>query len=91
MNLKHYIFDLDGTLIDTENAILKTWKDTLKEYGYDYTLEEIRVVLGVTTDIGLKKLNAKVDENYICKWQVNYEKYCSNADFLMVQRKCLNF
>ena len=39
MNLKHYIFDLDGTLIDTENAILKTWQDTLKEYGYDYTLE----------------------------------------------------
>ncbi|MDV8114688.1 HAD family hydrolase [Bacillus sp. BAU-SS-2023] len=91
MNLKHYIFDLDGTLIDTENAILKTWQDTLKEYGYDYTLEEIRVVLGVTTDIGLKKLNANVDENYICKWQANYEKYCSNADFFEGAKEMLEF
>ncbi|MFT4005689.1 MAG: HAD hydrolase-like protein [Lacrimispora sp.] len=37
MNFKHYIFDLDGTLIDTEDAILKTWQNTLKEYGYEYS------------------------------------------------------
>ena len=26
MQYKHIIFDLDGTLIDTEEAILKTWQ-----------------------------------------------------------------
>ena len=81
MNFKHYIFDLDGTLIDTENAILKTWQYTLKEYGYEYSLNEVRVVLGVTTDIGLQRLHTHVDENYADKWQTNYEKYSLEADF----------
>ncbi len=81
VKLKHYIFDLDGTLIDTEAAVLKTWQSTLKEYGYEYSLDEVKVVLGVTTDIGLQRLNAHVDENYTYKWQANYEKYSSEADF----------
>lgn len=81
MDFKHYIFDLDGTLIDTEDAILKTWQYTLKEYGYEYSLNEVRVVLGVTTGIGLQRLNAHVDENYTDKWQTNYEKYSTEADF----------
>lgn len=81
MDLKHYIFDLDGTLIDTEAAVLKTWQHTLKEYGYEYSLHEVKVVLGVTTDIGLQRLNAHVDEDYTYKWQTNYEGYSQEADF----------
>lgn len=81
MQYKHIIFDLDGTLIDTEEAILKTWQNTLEEYGYQYTLDEIKVVLGVTTQIGLERLNAKVDDNYAHCWQENYEKYAIEAQF----------
>lgn len=91
MNLKHYIFDLDGTLIDTEHAILKTWQYTLKEYGHEYTLDEVKVVLGVTTDIGLQRLNANVDKKYTYKWQENYEKYSSKADFFDGAKEMLRY
>ncbi len=29
MKEQHIIFDLDGTLIDSEEAVLKTWQQTL--------------------------------------------------------------
>jgi len=81
MNIRHFIFDLDGTLIDTEKAVLLTWKETLKEYGYDFTLDDMKVVLGVTTDIGLERLQVHVDENYVQKWKNNYGKYIFETDF----------
>jgi beta-phosphoglucomutase-like phosphatase (HAD superfamily) len=63
--MKHFIFDLDGTLIDTEQPVLKTWQKTLSEYGHKFSLSELRCVLGVTTDIGLQRLNATVDGTFI--------------------------
>lgn len=81
MALKYFIFDLDGTLIDTEQAILKTWQQTLNEYGYTYSIDEIRCVLGVTTEIGLKKLGVIVDTDYTAKWQVNYSKHAKETGY----------
>lgn len=81
MGLKHFIFDLDGTLIDSEEAILKTWQYTLKQYGYERSLEELRVVLGVTTEIGLQRLNAQVDQDYAVNWGENYGLFAGDANF----------
>ena len=33
------VFDLDGTLVDTSDAIIKTWRQTLADYGYDFSYE----------------------------------------------------
>ena len=81
MSYTHLIFDLDGTLIDTETAVLQTWQRTLADYGYSFGLEEMRVVLGVTTDIGLARLGAKVDERYAARWQKNYEAFAAQCDY----------
>lgn len=81
MGFKHFVFDLDGTLIDTEKAVLNTWVQTLREYGYDFTLEDARVVLGVTTEIGLERLKAVVDDDYTTRWQKNYARYADEAEF----------
>ena len=32
--IRNFAFDLDGTLIDTERAVLLAWQDTLAGYGY---------------------------------------------------------
>ena len=56
MKYQHIIFDLDGTLIDTEQAVLKTWQHTLKDFHYFFPLEELRIVLGIPTENALKKL-----------------------------------
>mgnify|MGYP005773462543 CR=1 FL=1 len=89
MKYKTFIFDLDGTLIDTENAVLKTWQYTLNEYGYNASMEKIRVVLGVTTEIGLQRLGVKADDNYGSNWQKNYEKFAKDCDYFTGAKEML--
>ena len=78
---KHIIFDLDGTLTDTELAILKTWQQTLREYGYDFTLNALQSVLGITQDMALKKLNVKVDDDFDNRWLENYSLLGKDPQF----------
>ncbi|HIW88546.1 MAG TPA: HAD family hydrolase [Candidatus Ligilactobacillus excrementipullorum] len=64
MTYKNLIFDIDGTLIDTEEAVLNTWQVTLKEYGYDFSLNQLQTILGIPLPQGLKQLDVQVDQNY---------------------------
>lgn len=38
---KHIVFDVDGTLIDTEYAILHSLQDTLKKFVVRHTILKI--------------------------------------------------
>lgn len=78
---QHIIFDLDGTLINTENAVLKTWQQTLSEYGHDYSLKELQPVLGITTEAALKMLDISVDEDFENRWMDAYGQFADEADF----------
>lgn len=40
------IFDLDGTIVDTEPIWFQTFKEILKEYGHEYTEEIRRLMMG---------------------------------------------
>lgn len=75
------IFDLDGTLIDTEDAVLKTWQLTLKEYHYSYSLDELRCVLGITTKSALDLLHVTADSYFEQNWMKNYERFAAEAKF----------
>lgn len=72
MKYKNVIFDLDGTLIDTEEAVLKTWQYTLQEYGFSYPLGDLQIVLGVTEQAGLQALGLCPDEGFSDEWIRNY-------------------
>ncbi len=39
-NIKAVIFDLDGTLIDTEKWYMKAWPQAMEKYGYSMTYEQ---------------------------------------------------
>lgn len=84
------IFDLDGTLIDTENAVLKTWQLTLKEYHYRYSLDELRRVLGITTKNALNLLHVTVDTYFEQNWMKNYEKFAGEAKFFTGAKEMLS-
>ena len=81
MKYKHIIFDLDGTLIDTELAILLTWQFTLSEYDYKYSIDDLKVVLGITTMKAIDKLNVAVSDSFEREWQKNYKNCADRADF----------
>lgn len=69
----NYIFDFDGTLMDTSEVILSTIKATIKNMGLpDKTDEECRSIIGIRTDEAGRYLYPDLD--------------ISNAEFAKVFR-----
>ena len=44
---KYVIFDIDGTLVDNEKALLCSLQKVLREEGKIYELDELRFALGI--------------------------------------------
>jgi HAD superfamily hydrolase (TIGR01509 family) len=53
--LKGVIFDIDGTLVDSNDAHAQSWVDTFVEAGYDVPFEAVRPLIGMGADKLLPK------------------------------------
>jgi HAD superfamily hydrolase (TIGR01509 family) len=53
--LKGVIFDVDGTLVDSNDAHAQSWVDTFVEAGYDVPFEKVRPLIGMGSDKLLPK------------------------------------
>jgi len=63
------IFDIDGTILDTEQIVLKSLQKILKdELKKEYELHELRFALGIPGKETLKKLNISNIEEVHPKW-----------------------
>ncbi len=73
----NYIFDFDGTLMDTSAVILSTIKATIKELGLpERTDEECRAIIGIRTDEAGKHLYPELNisnEKFAKAFRSNYE------------------
>ena len=57
MEYKHYVFDVDGTLLDSEYAVLNAWKDMIFDLqGKEYTTRDLRFSLGVPSESTIQRL-----------------------------------
>ena len=82
MKEQHIIFDLDGTLIDSEEAVLKTWQQTLlAQVNRYFTLEALRVVLGITSKAALKILLVDVKDDFEQYWIKQYERFAKEMKY----------
>ena len=76
MKYKHIIFDVDGTLIDTEQAVLLSLQDTMLELeNKHYEFSELRFVLGIPGETALKQLGISdtLKSNHV--WNEKLKKY----------------
>lgn len=78
MPYKNIIFDIDGTLVDTDEPVLKTWQLTLDEFGFQYSLSQLQAVLGITTQAALTKLNIN-EARFEEKWLSNYRIFAKES------------
>lgn len=82
MNLyKHIVFDIDGTLIDTEYAILHSLQDTLLSLDKNYSLEKLSFALGITGKDALKQLKVNDIPNVLKLWDRNMRNYKQKITF----------
>ncbi len=57
MKYKHIVFDIDGTLIDTEYAVLHSLQETIRAIsGREMPCPELKFALGITGIDALKNL-----------------------------------
>ncbi len=73
---KHIVFDVDGTLINTQNAIINALKDTLKILtNKTYETSELLFVLGITGLAALEKLKIENPNVALKLWEEKMDEY----------------
>ena len=69
MKYQHIVFDLDGTLLDTEYGVLHSFQDTLLEVtGRRNPLNELTFCLGITGEDALVQLNIENVPSVLALW-----------------------
>lgn len=76
MNYKHIVFDIDGTLIDTEYAVLHSLQKTLESVtGNQIDTKELKFALGITGKDALEKLNISDISSVLDLWEQYMQQY----------------
>lgn len=76
---KYIIFDVDGTILDTEKAVLNSLQQTLKTEGRQYELEELRFALGIPGKETLERLNIEDINRVHANWAQLETEYAKDA------------
>ncbi|KRN98424.1 HAD family hydrolase [Companilactobacillus kimchiensis] len=93
---KTILFDVDGTLIDTEKTIIKSWQKTLKDtLNIEPTAEESYYILGIPGTKAVERYsNDPVQSEQLLKlWEENdhqmfhYSKIFTGIDSMLQQLK----
>lgn len=78
MKYGYVVFDMDGTLIDTCEAIQQSLRDTIVMLtGKTPAKAEMRATFGTPSDVGLKMLGVRGEDiqRGILLWSENIKKY----------------
>lgn len=76
MRYKQIVFDIDGTLIDSERAILRSLQETLlRKAGREYPSEQLTFCLGITGEDTLERLHVENVPDVMRLWLELLRKY----------------
>ena len=75
-NFTHVVFDIDGTLVDNESAVLRTWQEALnKLLGKKYDIEDLRFVLGIPGVTSMERLGIEDSEKAFSLWSEIFKSH----------------
>lgn len=73
MQYKHIVFDIDGTLIDTEKAMLHSLQKAVQETnGRTLEVDDLRFIFGMTAEDALKNLGITDIAPAFLLWKEHY-------------------
>lgn len=76
MNITHIIFDIDGTLLDTEDAVLLSLKDVIEENkNQPADINTLRFALGIPGPDALRRLGFDDPVYYNSRWEEKFKNY----------------
>ena len=79
MNYKHIIFDIDGTMLNTETADMLATQETFFQLtGEKRELDEFRFSFGIPNSVVFPLLGIEDAEKASLMWADNYRKYHSS-------------
>ena len=76
---KYIIFDVDGTILDTEQAVLKSLQNVLEEENIYYELKDLKFALGIPGKETLKKIGITDIERVHHKWSKKVLDYSNEV------------
>ena len=80
-----FIFDVDGTIVDTEDSIFRGLDDILREHaGRPATQEDMRTIFGIPGMEGLQSLGFTPEEaaDLHPKWSAQSKTYADSVSIL---------
>lgn len=81
MRYKHLIFDIDGTLVDNEKAVIITWQQTIEQlFDKHYEASDLDFVLGIPGEISMQQLGAKNPKAAFATWSKNFMVHKSEIE-----------
>lgn len=76
MKYKHILFDIDGTLVDNESAVINTWQQTIQELlDRHYEKNELNFVLGIPGITTMQKLGIENPEEAFELWSKHFQEH----------------
>ena len=84
------LFDLDGTLIDSTNAILETFHHSFEVHNYPHPdAEDIKALIGYPLDVMYEELGVSRDEvwDYVATYKEQYRKISTQRTTLLKNAK----
>lgn len=72
---RHLVFDIDGTLIDTENAVLHSLQKALRREHIDMPLSQLRFSLGIPGSEALKRFDLPDRQETLDYWDACFRDF----------------